>query len=52
MKSQKIEFQHNIQILNCKVYKTKRQLEQVMLVKNLPNSDILIYGKTGMGKDK
>lgn len=32
--------------------KTKKQLEQVMLVKDLPNSDTFIYGKTGMGKDK
>lgn len=31
---------------------TKRQLEQVMLVKDTTNSDILIYGKTGMGKDR
>lgn len=31
---------------------TTRQLKQVMLVKDLQNSDTLIYGKTGMGKDK
>lgn len=31
---------------------TKRQLEQVMLVKDTTNSNILIYGKTGMGKDR
>lgn len=32
--------------------KTKKELEEVMLVKDLPNSDTFIYGKTGMGKDK
>lgn len=31
---------------------TKKQLEQVMFVDNTTNSDILIYGKTGMGKDR
>ena len=31
---------------------TKRQLEQVMLVKGLHDLDISIYGKTGMGKDR
>lgn len=31
---------------------TKKQLEQVMIVKGTTNSDILIYGKTGMGKDR
>lgn len=32
--------------------KTKKELEEVMLVKDLPNSETLVYGKTGMGKDK
>lgn len=31
---------------------TQKQLEQVMFVKVLPDSDTFIYGKTGMGKDK